>query len=292
MKTNQLPEKEVKAIVERSLNEDVGRGDITSDILISCELEGRAYILIKEPGIIAGEDIVEKTFHTVDPSLKIEILIPDGSKVKPGDVTMQISGKMRSILKGERVALNFLQRLSGIASTTAQYVEKVHGTGVDIADTRKTTPGLRILEKYAVRMGGGRNHRMDLGDAILVKDNHFSALRALGMSYREIVTRAKQSAPPEIKVEVEATTIQEAVEAAETGVDIIMLDNMNIEDMAKAVELIAGRAEVEGSGNFRLNNIREAAETGVDFISVGALTHSYKSLDISLEVESQTFKLV
>jgi nicotinate-nucleotide pyrophosphorylase (carboxylating) len=292
MKTNPLPVKKVQAIIENALEEDAGRGDITSEILISCELEGRAFMLIKEAGVLAGAEIVEKTFHTVDPSLKIEVMIPDGSRVKSGDVAMQISGKVRSILKAERVALNFFQRLSGIASTTAEYVDKLRGTGVEVADTRKTTPGLRILEKYAVKMGGGRNHRMDLGDAILVKDNHFIALKTLGMSYRDIVTRAKQNAPPEIKVEVEATTVKEAAEAAEAGVDIIMLDNMNPGDMAKAVELIGGRAEVEASGNFRLNNIREAAATGVDFVSVGALTHSYKSLDISLELESQTFKLV
>jgi len=170
-------------------------------------------------------------------------------------------------------------------------VAKVHGLGVDIADTRKTTPVLRRLEKYAVKMGGGRNHRMDLSDAVLIKDNHIAALRVLGMGYKEIVIRAKSNASLEIKVEAEATTVQEAIEAVEAGANIVMLDNMTIEDMTRAVEQIAGRAEIEASGGINLNNIREVAKTGVDFISVGALTHSYKALDISLELEPQTFKL-
>ena len=284
MKKLQLPAAVVNSIIENALYEDAGRGDITSEALIPCEMRGKAYILIKEPGVLAGIEVAEKTLHKVDPDLTVEILIPDGSRVNTGDVAMHISGSVRSLLKAERVTLNFLQRLSGIASTTAEYVEKVRGLGVDIADTRKTTPGLRILEKYAVSLGGGRNHRMDLSDAVLIKDNHFAALRALGVSYREAVQKAKQNAPPEIKVEAEAMTVEEAVEAAEAGADIVMLDNMPLEDMARAVELIAGRAEVEASGGFNLSNIRAAAGTGVDFISVGALTHSYKSLDISLEI--------
>ncbi len=249
-------------------------------------------MLIKGDGVIAGTELAEGVFHLVDPSLKIEILIKDGTPVKIGDIAMTISGNVRSILQAERVALNFLQRLSGIASTTASYVARVHDLGVDIADTRKTTPGLRLLEKYAVRMGGGKNHRLDLSDAILIKDNHIAAMRTLGMSFKEIVVKAKHDAPPEIKLEVETQTIQEARDALEAGADIIMLDNMPIEEMTRAVELIAGRAEVEASGGINLTNVRAVAETGVDFISVGALTHSYKALDISLELEPQTFKLI
>ena len=292
MKTITLPEDYVNTMIEVALKEDLGQGDITSNTLIPCDLQGKASILIKEQGVIAGVEIAKRVFVKVDRSLKTQIEINDGTRVKPGDVAMHISGNVRSILSGERVALNFLQRMSGIASTTAKYVAEVRGLGVDIADTRKTTPGLRLLEKYAVRMGGGRNHRLDLSDAILIKDNHIAALRSLGMSFKEIVAKAKSEAPPEIKIEVEATTIQEVKEALEAEADIIMLDNMSTGDMIRAVELVAGRAEVEGSGGINLNNVRAAAETGVDFISVGALTHSYKALDISLELEPQTFMLI
>jgi nicotinate-nucleotide pyrophosphorylase (carboxylating) len=287
MKACPLPEKVVDRIIENALEEDTGRGDITSDTLIPIDLQGQAYILVKEQGVLAGIEIARKTLQIVDPSIKATVLISDGSKVNTGDIAMRISGCVRSLLKAERVTLNFLQRLSGIASATARFVEEVKGTGVEIADTRKTTPGLRILEKYAVRMGGGRNHRMDLSDAVLIKDNHFAALKLLGLSYREIVAKARRDVPAKIKVEAEATTVQEAVEAAESGADIVMLDNMPLEQMSRAVKLINGRVEVEGSGSFNMSNVRAAARTGVDFISVGALTHSYKSLDISLEIEIQ-----
>jgi nicotinate-nucleotide pyrophosphorylase (carboxylating) len=291
MKTDQLPSDYVEKIVTIALAEDVGHGDITSDILIPCDLQGRAYMLVKEEGVIAGNKIVESVFYYTDPAIKVDFQVSDGSVVKYGDIPMLITGNVRSILKAERVALNFYQRLSGIASITAQYIAQVHDLGVEIADTRKTTPVLRLLEKYAVKMGGGRNHRMDLGDAILIKDNHIAALRALGLSYKEIVAKAKQNASPEIKVEAESRTIQEALDAVEAGADIIMLDNMTVMEMTRAVELIAGRAEVEASGGINLKNVRAVAETGVDFISIGALTHSFKSLDISLELEPQTFKL-
>jgi nicotinate-nucleotide pyrophosphorylase (carboxylating) len=287
MKASELLLEAVNTIIENALAEDVGRGDITSETLIPAGLQGRAYILIKEKGVLAGIEIAQKTLEKVDQALDITILIKDGTKVNPGDIAMRISGNVRSLLKAERVTLNFLQRLSGIASATARFIDLVKDLEVEIADTRKTTPGLRILEKYAVRMGGGRNHRMDLSDAVLIKDNHFAALKLMGLNYRQIVAKARQNAPEGVKVEAEATTVQEAVEAAEEGADIVMLDNMPLEEMSRAVKLINGRAEVEGSGSFNLGNIRAAAETGVDFISVGALTHSYKSLDISLEIEIQ-----
>jgi nicotinate-nucleotide pyrophosphorylase (carboxylating) len=292
MKTILLPDEYVNRVIETALKEDLGRGDVTSNTLIPCDLQGKASILIKEDGIIAGIEIAKRVFLLTDQSLEIKIQISDGTSVKVGDIAMIIAGNVRSILQAERVALNFLQRMSGIASTTAKYVTEVHGFGVEIADTRKTTPGLRLIEKYAVRMGGGRNHRLDLSDAILIKDNHIAALRTLGMSFKEIVIKAKQDAPAEIKVEVEATTIQEVQEALEAQADIIMLDNMSTGDMARAVELIAGRAEVEASGGINLKNVRAVAETGVDFISVGALTHSNKALDISLELDPQTFMLI
>ncbi len=231
-------------------------------------------------------------FLKVNPLLKVEVLIKDGAEVKPGDIVATISGSVVSILKAERVALNFLQRLSGIASQTAQYVAKTQGLKVNITDTRKTTPGLRLLEKYAVRVGGGQNHRFHLGDGILIKDNHLAALRALGMSFKDIIAKAKQNAPHGLKVEVEVNTIQEAMDAAEAGADIIMLDNMSPDEMRRVVSLVSGRVKIEASGGITLANIRAIAETGINLISVGALTHSPKALDISLELEPQTFKLL
>ncbi len=282
----------INKIVAIALAEDIGKGDITSEILIPVDLQGRAYMLVKQSGVIAGIPVVERVFHQVDPTLKVVIQIQDGTAVKNGDVPMTVSGNVRSILKAERVALNFFQRLSGIASTTAEYVEKVQDLSVDIADTRKTTPVLRELEKYAVRMGGGKNHRMGLDDAILIKDNHIAALRALGINYQEIVSKAKGKAAPGMMVEAEATTIQEVMDAVEAGADIVMLDNMSVTEMTRAVELIDARAEVEASGGINLKNVRAVAETGIDFISIGALTHSFKAMDISLELEPQTFKLL
>jgi len=222
----------------------------------------------------------------------VELLIKDGTKVQSGDILATVSGKVISILKAERVVLNFLQRFSGIASQTAKYIAETQGTGVKITDTRKTTPGLRLLEKYAVRMGGGQNHRFHLGDGILIKDNHLAALRALGMSLKDIVAKAKQNAPQGLMVEVEVNTAEEALEATEAGADIIMLDNMSPDEMSHVVSLIGNQAKTEGSGGITLNNVRAAAMTGVNTISIGALTHSSKALDISLELGLQTLKLL
>jgi nicotinate-nucleotide pyrophosphorylase (carboxylating) len=196
-----------------------------------------------------------------------------------------VEGRIASILGAERTALNFLQRLSGIATETNRYVKAVEGLPVQIMDTRKTTPGLRLLDKYAVKVGGGKNHRMHLGDAVLIKDNHLAALRSEGLSIREIVEKAWQNAPSSTQVEVEVKTPQEAVEAAEAGAGVIMLDNMSVDDMREVVKMIHGVALIEASGKITLDKVRAVAETGVDFISVGALTHSTKALDISLELE-------
>ena len=288
----QLSEEQIDNIVDLALAEDISHGDVTSEILIPPELQGKASILIKAKGIVAGGEIAKRVFLRVDPSLQVEVLIKDGTKVKPGDIVATISGKVASILKAERVALNFLQRLSGIASQTAQYVAKTRGFTVNITDTRKTTPGLRLLEKYAVRMGDGQNHRLHLGDGILIKDNHLAALRALGMSLKDIVAKAKQNAPRGLKVEVEVNTLQEALDAAEAGADIIMLDNMSPDEMRHVVSLVPSRVKVEASGGITLANVRAVAETGANLISVGALTHSTKALDINLELEPQTLKLL
>ena len=287
----QLSEEQLNNIIDLALTEDVGHGDVTSEALIPPELHGKASILVKARGILAGSEVARGVFLRVDPSLKVEVLIKDGVKVKPGDIMATVSGRVTSILKAERVALNFLQRLSGIASQTARYVAKTRGLAANISDTRKTTPGLRLLEKYAVRMGGGQNHRFHLGDGILIKDNHLAALRALGMSLKNIIAKAKQNAPQGLTVEVEVNTVQEALDAAEAGADIIMLDNMSPDEMRRVVDLIPSGVKTEASGGITLANVRAAAMTGVDVISIGALTHSPTALDISLELEPQTLKL-
>lgn len=288
----QLSEEQFNSIIGLALAEDVGHGDVTSQVLIPPELQGKASILIKAKGILAGVDVARGVFLRVDPSLKVEVLIKDGAEVKPGDIIATISGRVISILKAERVALNFLQRLSGIASQTAQYVARTRGSTAKVVDTRKTTPGLRLLEKYAVRMGGGQNHRFHLGDGILIKDNHLAALRALGMSLKDIVAKAKQNAPKGLTIEVEVTTAEEAMEAAEAGADMILLDNMSPDEMRRVVSLLPGGIKTEASGGITLENIEAVATTGVDIISIGALTHSSKALDISLEYEPQTLRLV
>jgi len=288
----QLPEKEVDAIIDVALNEDTGHGDVTSEALIPPELTGKAEVLVKEKGVLAGIEIAARVFHRVDPLLKIDILIKDGTAIKPGDIAATIVGSVTGMLKAERTALNFLQRLSGIASLTAQYVAEISGFDAKIVDTRKTTPGLRRLEKYAVRMGGGQNHRMHLGDAVLIKDNHIAALRAMGMGLKDIVAKARKNAPSGITIEIEVTGAREAVDALKAGADIIMLDNMSVNEMKQVVNMVAGKAKLEASGGITLANVRQVAMTGVDIISIGALTHSYKALDISLEMESQTLKLI
>ena len=278
---------QIEEIVDRALAEDLGKGDVTTEALISSDQRGIGFIVAKKEGILAGIEVAKQVFHRVDPELKVEILLEDGARVKPGGKVAKVSGSIASILKAERIALNFLQRLSGIASETNRYVERVEGLPVRIMDTRKTTPSLRSLEKYAVRAGGGGNHRMNLGDGILIKDNHLAALRSQGLNIKDIVAKARQNAPQRLPVEVEVGAVSEALEAVEAGANIVMLDNMNLEDMRKAVKSIHGRALIEASGGITLGNVRAVAETGVDFISIGALTHSATALDISLELEAQ-----
>jgi nicotinate-nucleotide pyrophosphorylase (carboxylating) len=280
-----LSNAEIGQIIDLALAEDLGKGDITTEALISDAKPGKASIMAKEEGILAGVEIAAEVFRRVDAELKIEVSLKDGAKVGSGDIIATVEGRIASILKAERTALNFLQRLSGIATETNRYVKAVEGLTVQIMDTRKTTPGLRVLEKYAVRVGGGKNHRMHLGDAVLIKDNHLAALRSEGLSIREIVEKAWQNAPSSTQVEVEVKTPQEAVEAAEAGASVIMLDNMSVDDMCEVVKMIHGVALIEASGKITLDKVRAVAETGVDFISVGALTHSTKALDISMELE-------
>lgn len=276
--------RQIEQLIEQALDEDLGYGDITTDSLIPESEYGAASIIAKANGIVAGIEIAKQVFVKVDAELKVDIITKDGTEIKPGDVIARIEGKVASILKAERLALNFLQHLSGIASETARYVHAIEGLPVIITDTRKTIPGLRSLEKYAVRVGGGKNHRMHLGDGILIKDNHLAILRRKGWNIKKIVTEARQKAPLGLKIEIEVRTPQEAAEAAEAGADIIMLDNMSLEDMRQSVQLVQGRALIEASGGITLDKVRAIAETGVDMISIGALTHSVKALDISLEL--------
>ncbi len=296
MSANKL---QIEEIINCALAEDLGKGDVTTEALIPGNQRGTGFIVAKREGVLAGIEVAKQVFHRVDPGLKVEVLLEDGARVKPGSKVAGVSGSIASILKAERIALNFLQRLSGIASETNRYVERVEGLPVRIMDTRKTTPGLRSLEKYAVRIGGGENHRMNLGDGILIKDNHLAALRNQGLNIKQIVAKVRGNAPSslrgakrrsnlqagQVEVEVEAATVPEALEAVKAGANIVMLDNMNLEDMRKAVKAIHGRALIEASGGITLGNVRAVAETGVDFISIGALTHSAKALDISLELE-------
>lgn len=278
-------EEQIKQIINLALAEDTSAGDITSRLLIPADLTGKASVIVKEEGVLAGGDIAKLVFLRVEPSLEVELLIPDGEKLKANDKVITISGNITAILKAERTALNLLSHLSGVATETARYVAKVKGTSAVIIDTRKTMPGMRLLDKYAVRIGGGRNHRYHLGDGILIKDNHISALRAKGMSLTDIIATAKNSAPEGMKVEIETDTAAGAIEAANAGADIVMLDNMSAGEIKKVVRQLPLEVNTEASGGITLDNVREVAMTGVDTISIGAITHSARALDFSLELE-------
>lgn len=271
-------------LVERALDEDLIHGDVTTESLIPSHTKGKASFIVKAPGVLAGIDIARLVFIKIDPFLKYTILIQDGNKVKPGDVIAAVEGNVPGILKGERTALNFLQHLSGIATQTSLFVDAVKGLPVKILDTRKTVPGLRILEKYAVSAGGGINHRVNLGEMVLIKDNHIAILRRQGLSIGDIARQARNKTPKGIKIEIETTNPGEALEAANSGADVVMLDNMSLDEMRQAVTLIGHKSIVEASGGVNLNTIRAIAETGVDWISVGALTHSASALDISMKL--------
>jgi nicotinate-nucleotide pyrophosphorylase (carboxylating) len=264
-------------VIERALAEDLGAGDLTTRAVVPEGARARARIEQRAPGVVAGLDVAQAVFERVDGSLRFEPLAPEGGWRDPG-VLAAISGAAASILAGERVALNFLGRLSGVATLTARYVQAVEGTGARILDTRKTTPGLRELEKAAVRAGGGVSHRSGLYDAILVKENHAALAGGVGEATRLALAAAAQG----VTVEVECATLEEVEAAVAAGVPRILLDNMAAPDLRRAVELVAGRAEVEASGGITLDTVRAVAETGVDYISVGALTHSAPALDVSL----------
>jgi len=270
---------EFDAIIDAALREDMPEGDITSESVIPAGALSEAVFLAKEDGVLAGLTVARRVFEKIDPSVEFVERTKDGAAFKKTDILARLKGPTVALLKGERTALNFLQRLSGIATATRRFVDAVAGTKAKILDTRKTTPGLRLLEKYAVKMGGGANHRLSLSDMVLIKDNH---LRHVG-SVAEAVRRARAAVKPGIRIEVEAAELAQVRDALAAGADMIMLDNMLIETMREAVTIAAGRVPLEASGTVSLERVRAVAETGVDFISVGALTHSARAVDISLE---------
>jgi nicotinate-nucleotide pyrophosphorylase (carboxylating) len=272
----------IDAAIDGALAEDMPHGDITSESVIPAGSRSEAYFLAKEEGVLAGLPVASRVFQRIDPSIIFIERFREGSLFHQSDKLARVKGPTVALLKGERTALNFLQRLCGVATVTRKFVEAVAGTKTRILDTRKTTPGLRLLEKYAVRTAGGSNHRISLSDMVLIKDNH---LRRVG-SVSEAVRRARAAVRPGVRIEVEAADLLMVREALAAKADMIMLDNMSLETMRQAVGLAAGRVPLEASGNMTLDRVRAVAETGVDFISVGALTHSAKAIDISLDFES------
>ena len=272
---------QVEQIITLALNEDIGTGDITTLSTIPADKTALGRFVAKEDMIICGIDLAAHIFARVDPSIELKANFKDGDAVKKGDVIATVSGNAQNVLTGERTALNFMQRLTGIATRTHASVAEVAGTNAKITDTRKTTPGLRVLEKYAVRVGGGTNHRFNLADGVLIKDNHI----AVSGGIKNAVKNARAVIPHTLKIEVEVETKEQLAEALDAGADIIMLDNMSNDLMRECVGLVAGRALVEASGNMGEKNLREVAETGVDIISIGALTHTVKAADISLKFQ-------
>ncbi len=273
----------IREIVARALTEDIGPGDITTELVISPAQRAHGYFLAKQAGVLSGLDVAEECFRHVEPHIEFAPYYHEGQAFVAGDYLAEVRGSARALLTAERVALNFLQRLCGIATLTKQFVERVAGTRARIVDTRKTTPGLRILEKRAVRAGGGFNHRFSLFDGILLKDNHI----ALAGGIQPAVAAARTAAPHLLKIQVEVSSLEQLQEALAAGADAVLLDNMSVEQMQEAVALAGGRVLVEASGGISLDNVAAVAQTGVDFISIGALTHSAPAIDISLELQQE-----
>lgn len=266
-------------LLKHAIEEDIGYGDITTNLLVPEDSKSRALYIAKGNFVLAGFPFAKEVFNLLEPATSFETFYNDGAKVRKGDVLGQVTGKTRVLLAGERVSLNILQRLSGIATVTSQFVDAVKGTKARIVDTRKTTPCQRFMEKYAVRMGGGVNHRFGLFDGILIKDNHIEAVGNI----KDTVSLAK-AGHHLAKIEVEVENLKDLEEAIEAGADIVMLDNMSVEAMKEAVDIVGGRLTIEASGNVSLNNVRDIAETGVDMISIGAITHSVTAADISMKI--------
>ena len=276
----------IRAIVERALDEDVAWGDVTTEHSVPADQCSRARLFAKQGGVLCGGRVFAETFSMLDARVAVDLLQPDGAVLAPGDVVASAEGPTRALLTGERTGLNFVQRLSGIATTTRAFADRLRGLRTRLVDTRKTTPGLRVLEKYAVRVGGGYNHRFNLADAVLLKDNHLAALRGRGTDLASAIRGIRDQIPHTMRVEVEITALEQIDAVLAGGADVVLLDNMSVEDMREAVRRIGGRALTECSGTVTLETVRERAETGVDLISAGALTHSARALDLSLEIET------
>ena len=268
-------------LIDLALKDDVGEGDITTDNIVPSELRRKAKMVAKSDGVVAGLPVAEMVFRKLDQNLTWNELTPDGTKVKKGDVLVEFEGTYRALLTGERTALNFLQRLSGIATMSAIYADAVKDFQTVILDTRKTLPGFNKLDKYAVKTGGASNHRLGLHDMAMIKDNHIEVAGGIAAAVKAV----RASVEHGIKIEVETTTLAQVQEAIDSKADVIMLDNMDLETMRKGVQLIAGRAKIEASGNITLERLRDVAATGVDYISIGALTHSVSAMDISQRIE-------
>ena len=275
---------EIERIIKNALEEDIGRADITTSAIVHDSVTGEGVFLVKQSGMLAGFEIVENILQVVDRNLKFKKFFKDGDKVKKGDIAAKVSGKASSILTSERTALNFFQRMSGIATAANTYQEKIRHTKAQIIDTRKTVPGLRLIDKLAFKLSGCANHRMGLYDMFLIKDNHIIAAGSIKNAIEKCKNYRKEY-NLDSKIEVETSNIEQVKEALSCEVDMIMLDNFNLDEMKKAVEIINGKSETEASGNITLDTVKEVAETGVDYISVGAITHSVKALDISLELK-------
>lgn len=277
-----MNKKELNKIISIALKEDVGKGDITTNTIIPKSQTGKAVIIAKEDGVIAGLFVAKEVFRKLDKKIIFKTFVKEGERVTAGEKIAEIKGSLRALLTGERTALNFLQRMSGIATLTAKFVNQLKDTKTKILDTRKTSPCLRFLDKYSVKIGGGTNHRFGLYDMVLIKDNHIKAAGSITNAVKLVRKNLKERT----KIEVETTNLEEVKEALSNKVDIIMLDNMPLEKIKEAFKLINGKAKIEVSGNVSLNNVRNIAQTGVDYISVGALTHSFKALDVSIEIEN------
>jgi nicotinate-nucleotide pyrophosphorylase (carboxylating) len=282
----ELSAAEIRQAVQAALAEDIGSGDATTLATVPETATARAVMRAREPLVVAGLDFAEAAFRELSAAIKIERLAKDGQRVKDDEILLKISGPARAILSAERVALNFVQRLSGVATLTAQFVDAIKDTPAQILDTRKTTPGWRRFEKYAVTCGGGRNHRLGLFDLVLIKDNHLAALRDASPSAIVAAIQRAREKFPQLKIEVEADTLEQAEQAAAAGADIILLDNMNPVQLRLAVQKIKGRAKTEASGGVNLAGVQTIAKTGVDFISIGALTHSARAVDMGLDFEN------
>lgn len=280
----QLSNDIIREVVERALREDLGAGDLTTLGAIPAAARAEARFVFREPGVVCGLPVVRAVFAALDPALVLTEHVAEGARVGKGEAAATIGGPARALLSGERVALNLFQRMSGVATMAARYVDAVAGTKARILDTRKTTPGLRALEKYAVRTGGAVNHRFGLYDGVMLKDNHLAILAAEGVGLAEAVRRARAAVGPMVRVEVEVENVEQAAIAAEAGADMILLDNMPPEELRAAVAVVAGRALTEASGGITIDSIGAVAASGVDFISVGALTHSARALDIGLDI--------